>query len=99
MNMQHQNFIEKYRPNNLKEIVGQEKAIQEAELFLKNFPKKKAGNTNATTNSKKKTQTSSQTTLNSQPSSNKHLLPSTLYSQQNGYAEKYRESLTIQKKN
>ncbi|MSS74221.1 replication factor C large subunit [Candidatus Pacearchaeota archaeon] len=35
-------FVEKYRPKLSKELVGQEKSVQEVEKFLKEFPKKKA---------------------------------------------------------
>ncbi len=35
-------FVEKYRPQSTKAMVGQETAVQEVESFLKNFPKKKA---------------------------------------------------------
>ena len=35
-------FVEKYRPQSTKAMVGQESAVQEVENFLKNFPKKKA---------------------------------------------------------
>ena len=36
------NFVEKYRIEKYTDIVGQEAAIKEVELFLKEFPKKKA---------------------------------------------------------
>lgn len=36
------NFAEKYRPEKLKELVGQDIAVTETEKFLKEFPKKKA---------------------------------------------------------
>ncbi len=39
--VQTPSFVEKYRPKFVKEIVGQEIAIQEVLNFLKNFPKKK----------------------------------------------------------
>ena len=35
-------FAEKYRPEKYEEILGQDNAIQEIKLFLKQFPKKKA---------------------------------------------------------
>ena len=35
------NFAEKYRPTVLKDLIGQESAIQEVQKFLKEFPKKK----------------------------------------------------------
>ncbi len=35
-------FAEKYRPEKYEDILGQDKAIQEIKLFLKQFPKKKA---------------------------------------------------------
>lgn len=38
----HTSLIEKYRPRSYKDIVGQSKAIAEIELFLSQFPKKKA---------------------------------------------------------
>ncbi len=37
-----QTFIEKYRPKNFLDIVGQDKAVEEIKLFLQQFPKKKA---------------------------------------------------------
>src|SRR3989338_3710634 len=35
------NFAEKYRPKLLKDLVGQEQAVQELQKFIKEFPKKK----------------------------------------------------------
>ncbi len=35
------NFAEKYRPTVLKDLIGQETAVQEVQKFLKEFPKKK----------------------------------------------------------
>jgi replication factor C large subunit len=42
MNLDAQPFVEKYRPKNFKEIISQEKAVQQIKDFLKYFPKKKA---------------------------------------------------------
>jgi len=39
--MAKSNFAEKYRPSILKELVGQDSAIQDTEKFIKEFPKKK----------------------------------------------------------
>jgi replication factor C large subunit len=39
--MNKSNFAEKYRPDNLKELVGQEQAINDTQKFIKEFPKKK----------------------------------------------------------
>jgi replication factor C large subunit len=40
-NMQKSNFAEKYRPEKIKDLVGQEQAILETQKFIKDFPKKK----------------------------------------------------------
>ena len=37
-----QNLAEKYRALRYKDVIGQDKAIEEIKLFLKEFPKKKA---------------------------------------------------------
>jgi replication factor C large subunit len=39
--MQKSNFAEKYRPEKIKDLVGQEQAILETQKFIKDFPKKK----------------------------------------------------------
>ena len=40
--LEMQSFIEKYRPRTYEDILGQDKAIQDLNLFLKQFPQKKA---------------------------------------------------------
>lgn len=40
--MKQSNFAEKYRPTQLKDLVGQDTAVQDTQKFLKEFPKKKA---------------------------------------------------------
>lgn len=42
MTLKRTTFSEKYRPVNLKEVIGQEKAVAEVKLFLQEFPKRKA---------------------------------------------------------
>lgn len=40
--MESTNLAEKYRPRNYAEMIGQEKAVIETKIFLKEFPRKKA---------------------------------------------------------
>ena len=42
MQSKFQSVTEKYRPKTYKELIGQQKAVQEIESFLREFPKKKA---------------------------------------------------------
>src|SRR3989344_1950742 len=38
----HENFVEKYRPNSFSQIIGQELAVSTIKSFIHEFPKKKA---------------------------------------------------------